>query len=100
MVSGIGFIGAGVILLHEEVVKGLTTAAALWFIAGVGLACGAGLLALAAVVTGLALLMLIVLRPIEHLFFPRRSAHRMRVRVERTAVEAGIAGTHLPGLRG
>ena len=43
VVSGIGFLGAGTILLRGEVVKGLTTAASLWAVAAIGLAVGAGL---------------------------------------------------------
>jgi putative Mg2+ transporter-C (MgtC) family protein len=43
VVSGIGFIGAGVILMRRDVVRGLTTAASVWITAAVGMACGAGL---------------------------------------------------------
>ena len=43
VVSGIGFLGAGTILLRGEVVKGLTTAASLWAVAAIGLAIGSGL---------------------------------------------------------
>ena len=42
--SGIGFIGAGTIILRREVVKGLTTAASIWAVAAVGLAVGGGML--------------------------------------------------------
>ena len=38
VVSGIGFIGAGAIIFHRQIVRGLTTAASLWAIAGVGMA--------------------------------------------------------------
>lgn len=50
VVSGIGFIGGGIIFVRRDAVRGLTTAASVWFAAGVGMACGAGLplLALAA----------------------------------------------------
>lgn len=41
VVSGIGFIGAGVIIFQKNVVRGVTTAAGLWVAAAVGLACGA-----------------------------------------------------------
>ena len=51
IVTGIGFIGAGLIFVHEDRVKGLTTAATIWLVTGVGMACGAGLLLLAAAVT-------------------------------------------------
>lgn len=47
VVSGIGFIGGGVIFMRRDVVRGLTTAASIWFTAALGMACGAGLFALA-----------------------------------------------------
>ncbi len=43
VVSGVGFLGAGTILFRGEAVKGLTTAASLWAVAGIGLATGSGL---------------------------------------------------------
>ena len=43
VVSGIGFIGAGVIIFQKNVVRGVTTASGLWVAAAVGLACGAGM---------------------------------------------------------
>ena len=43
VVSGIGFIGAGVIIFQRNVVRGITTAAGLWVAAAIGLACGAGM---------------------------------------------------------
>ncbi len=43
IVSGIGFIGAGMIFYHKEVVHGLTTAAGIWATAAIGMAVGAGL---------------------------------------------------------
>ena len=43
VVSGIGFIGAGVIIFQKNVVRGVTTAAGLWVAAAIGLACGAGM---------------------------------------------------------
>lgn len=46
--SGIGFIGAGVIFVRQNVVNGLTTAASIWVTAAIGVACGAGLPVLAA----------------------------------------------------
>ncbi len=42
IVSGIGFIGAGMIFYHKEVVHGLTTAAGIWATAAIGMAVGAG----------------------------------------------------------
>ena len=43
VVSGIGFIGAGTIIIHRQLVRGLTPAASLWASAGIGLASGAGM---------------------------------------------------------
>jgi putative Mg2+ transporter-C (MgtC) family protein len=47
VVSGVGFLGAGVIFVRRGSVSGLTTAASVWLTAAVGMACGAGLPALA-----------------------------------------------------
>src|ERR1700755_1991988 len=43
IVSGIGFIGGGLIFVRRDAVRGLTTAATIWLVAAVGMACGAGL---------------------------------------------------------
>ena len=51
IVTGIGFIGAGLIFVRGESVKGLTTAATVWLVTGIGMACGAGLVLLAIAVT-------------------------------------------------
>jgi putative Mg2+ transporter-C (MgtC) family protein len=53
IVSGIGFLGAGIIITRRGAVHGLTTAATVWESAGIGMAAGAGLLLLALTVTGL-----------------------------------------------
>jgi putative Mg2+ transporter-C (MgtC) family protein len=52
IVTGIGFIGGGLIFVRRDAVQGLTTAAVVWVTAAIGAACGAGLPVLAAVVTG------------------------------------------------
>lgn len=51
VVSGIGFIGGGVIFMRRDVVRGLTTAASVWLTAALGMACGAGLPVLAVATT-------------------------------------------------
>jgi putative Mg2+ transporter-C (MgtC) family protein len=51
VVSGVGFLGAGLILTRQGTVRGLTTAAAVWETAGIGMAAGAGLPLLACLVT-------------------------------------------------
>lgn len=61
VVSGIGFIGAGTIIIHRQLVRGLTTAASLWATAGIGLAAGGRMYIVAAVATVLTLFGLEVL---------------------------------------
>jgi putative Mg2+ transporter-C (MgtC) family protein len=51
IVTGIGFIGAGLIFVREDRVQGLTTAATVWLVTAIGMACAAGLLLLAVAVT-------------------------------------------------
>jgi putative Mg2+ transporter-C (MgtC) family protein len=51
IVTGIGFIGAGVIFVRGDRVQGLTTAATVWLVTGIGMACGAGLPLLALAIT-------------------------------------------------
>jgi putative Mg2+ transporter-C (MgtC) family protein len=51
VVSGIGFIGGGLIFVRGDAVRGLTTAAIVWMTTAVGMACGAGLAAVAIVAT-------------------------------------------------
>lgn len=58
VVSGIGFIGAGVIIFQKNVVRGVTTAAGLWVAAAIGLSCGGGLYIVAGAVTLLTILCL------------------------------------------
>ncbi|HIE30679.1 TPA: MgtC/SapB family protein [Candidatus Poribacteria bacterium] len=70
IVTGIGFLGAGVILQSGNIVRGLTTAASVWFVAGVGIAIGIGLYILASEVTALALFVLFALKPIERYIHP------------------------------
>ena len=55
VVSGIGFIGAGTIIFQRHVVRGLTTAASLWATAGIGMAAGCGMYAVAVAATILTL---------------------------------------------
>jgi putative Mg2+ transporter-C (MgtC) family protein len=52
IVSGIGFIGAGLIFVRVDAVRGLTTAAIVWMTTAIGMACGAGLARIALVATG------------------------------------------------
>jgi putative Mg2+ transporter-C (MgtC) family protein len=87
VVSGIGFLGAGTILfLRQEVIRGLTTAASLWTVAGIGLAVGGGLYIAAITTTVLVVLILAVIRPLERRLFRRDHVKRIIVLVDRQAV--------------
>jgi putative Mg2+ transporter-C (MgtC) family protein len=55
LMTGIGFLGAGVIMRHGATVRGLTTAASIWITAGIGILVGVGFYVAAALTTGLAL---------------------------------------------
>jgi putative Mg2+ transporter-C (MgtC) family protein len=77
VVTGVGFLGAGVILRRGLAIRGLTTAATVWVVAGIGLAVGAGgkNAILATVATGIALLTLTIVKKIEEkVRSPRREA--------------------------
>lgn len=67
IVSGIGFIGGGVIFVRKDLVRGLTTATTIWVTAAVGMACGGGLPLLAIAVTGANFVVVFGFRPLERL---------------------------------
>lgn len=58
VVSGIGFIGAGVIIFQKNVIRGITTAAGLWVAAAIGLGCGAEMYSVAIAATIMTILVL------------------------------------------
>ena len=106
VVSGIGFLGAGVIIFRKNAVRGLTTAASVWTVAGIGLAAGGGLLAIAGVATVFILVIQGGLRPLERRFFDHHSPQQITLRVRRgngtlAAMEAELAraGLDIRGLR-
>lgn len=72
VVSGIGFIGAGTILLRQDVIRGLTTAASIWTVAAIGLAVGGGLYLPAVATTVLVLVILAGLKPLENRLYRGR----------------------------
>jgi putative Mg2+ transporter-C (MgtC) family protein len=67
VVAGIGFLGGGTILKADsgEHISGLTTAASLWLVACLGIACGVGLWSMALVALGLGLIVLVLGEPVE-----------------------------------
>ena len=101
VVSGIGFIGAGTILFRKEIVRGLTTAAAVWVVAAIGLACGAGLLIEAGLTTALTLAVLTFMRPLREYLHRMPETHQFRIKVVaedetllsnvyKTCIESGV----------
>jgi putative Mg2+ transporter-C (MgtC) family protein len=64
IVTGVGFIGGGLIFVRRDVVRGLTTAASVWLTAAIGACAGAGLVVVAAVTTGLYFVVIYALKPI------------------------------------
>jgi putative Mg2+ transporter-C (MgtC) family protein len=65
IIVGIGFLGAGSIMLYGSQLRGLTTAGGLWVTAGIGMAVGFGLFSLAIFITVLVLLILILINILE-----------------------------------
>ena len=85
VVSGIGFLGAGTILVQQQVVRGLTTAASIWAVAAIGLSIGGGLYVPALIATVLALIVLEVMRPLE-----RRLARAWREQIIRAVFDPSV----------
>ncbi|KRM78612.1 mgtC family protein [Lapidilactobacillus dextrinicus DSM 20335] len=78
IVSGIGFLGAGTIIMTKQTVKGLTTAASVWAVAAVGIALGSGLYVIA--ITGF-IAIILALAVISYLV-PLPRIRRLQVEVE------------------
>ena len=95
VVSGIGFLGAGSIILRNEAIKGLTTAASIWAVAGVGLATGAGLYTAALATTVIILVILAGLKPLEDRYQASRAVLELALTATRGTVTVGFLQTIL-----
>jgi putative Mg2+ transporter-C (MgtC) family protein len=95
IVTGIGFLGAGAIIRDGLSVRGLTTAATLWVVAAIGMACGAGYYWPAAAGTGLTLVALGPLR-----FAAYNTIERMKPDEHRVLVELDAGQPMSPFLAG
>jgi putative Mg2+ transporter-C (MgtC) family protein len=96
VVSGIGFLGAGTIFFRREIVRGLTTAAGLWVVAGIGLAVGTGMYVESIAATVGSLVVLAAFKPIENRLFPRPRRLVLHVRPEQgqlPAIRRAFAGS-------
>lgn len=80
VISGIGFIGAGtIVLLKQTHIRGLTTAAGLWTVAAIGLASGGGMYFASGMATAIALIILWALQPLEKKMIHRFGQKYLRV---------------------
>jgi putative Mg2+ transporter-C (MgtC) family protein len=82
VVSGIGFLGAGVILRHGVTVRGVTTAAALWISAAIGMATATGFYAGAVATTAIALVALVALRRLKPVVRRRLAGETLSLEVD------------------
>lgn len=103
VVSGVGFLGAGVIIFRKNTVRGLTTAASIWAVSGVGLAVGGGLYLAGAAGAAFMLLIQGGLSPIERKLFAHHSRrHRMLLTVPHSTIvfsEIQHIASSSPGFR-
>ena len=81
VVTGIGFIGGGTVLRHGATVFGLTTAATLFAVASIGMACGAGMYGAAIITTVLCLIVLVIVGFFEKNVMPTSTKNTTRIRI-------------------
>lgn len=79
VISGIGFLGAGTIIVYGGTIRGLTTAATIWTVAGIGLVVGAGMYITATIATIVILLSLSILNNVEKHYIARRYSNVIEV---------------------
>ncbi|MCD0446568.1 MgtC/SapB family protein [Glycomyces sp. A-F 0318] len=84
VVTGVGFLGAGVIFFHRNLLYGMTTAASIWSTTAIAIACGAGLYWAAVAVAVAQLVVVAGLAPVENII-ARHARHTGRLHVRYTA---------------
>ncbi|MGB9677712.1 MAG: MgtC/SapB family protein [Candidatus Ratteibacteria bacterium] len=99
VVTGMGFLGAGVIIKDQRRIRGLTTAACLWFVTSIGLAVGVNLYILAYFLTFISLIILYFLKIFEKMFsidlysiliVTGEDKKELRDRVEKILIKSGL----------
>ncbi|KJS23453.1 MAG: methyltransferase [Clostridiaceae bacterium BRH_c20a] len=90
VVSGIGFLGAGTIMRSGGNVKGLTTAATLWVVAGIGLAVGSGAYLAALITTLIVYISLVYLSKLEDVVSKRKRLQSLNVQVDDRPGQIGL----------
>lgn len=84
VITGIGFIGGGTVLRHGVTVSGLTTAATLWVVASIGMACGCGQLGAAVITTLCAIAVLVLIRVFELHIMPKNLKNMRKLNIVMT----------------
>lgn len=97
VVSGIGFLGAGAILLRGDVVRGLTTAASVWSVAGIGLAVGGGLYTAAIAATIIILIILAGIKPLEDRFKAKNYNYSLCVKAKHGEMSINVLQKYVGG---
>lgn len=77
IVSGIGFLGAGMIFVHKNTISGLTTAAGIWATAGIGMGLGCGMYFISIVTTAFIVVLQVVLHSKRFKFLATPTEHEM-----------------------
>jgi putative Mg2+ transporter-C (MgtC) family protein len=107
VISGIGFLGAGTIVVRKQSVHGLTTAASIWTVAGIGMAAGGALYLAATAATLVMLVILALVKPLEDRLLGKGQLDRRTVSLivtqpfELQAIESHFrqAGVEILGVR-
>ncbi|GIN84199.1 methyltransferase [Heyndrickxia sporothermodurans] len=84
VVSGIGFLGAGTIIIHKQFVRGLTTAAGIWATSGIGLTIGSGMYTVGISATILVFIGLEILNK----FFKNTTSHMLTIEIHSESKES------------
>ncbi len=93
VVTGIGFLGAGTILQHRGSIRGLTTAASIWVVSGIGLAVGIGFYFGAVMATFVALISLLLLGRVDRALLSQRRIKSLQIRaIDQPGLMSRVAG--------
>lgn len=86
VVSGVGFLGAGTIIIQKQIVKGLTTAAGMWVTSAIGLVIGSGMYAIGIYGAFMTLIVLEVFRQLSQHLLSKHYGVQIKLKPESVAV--------------
>ena len=95
VISGIGFLGAGTIIKEGLSIRGLTTAASLWTVAGLGIAIGTGFYSGAIIATLFILIILMFFTRFEYLFYSKNNRTYIVIKSENLNNQINLIATKL-----